>query len=249
MGDLQRAMATKKSDTRNLAWEKRRMPSRGPKPALSTKEIAKAAIRIADAEGLDAVTMQRVARASGVTTMALYRYFPGKSELLSVMIDSAGGSPLTFGMPLTPWKDRLMEWARRCAAIYQKHPWFLEATTTRRSVMGPNELSWMEAALALLAEAGLPPKESYYAFLAIIGHIRGYATFERLKGNSPRRWVRELSQLLQEEGSRYTVLQATLGSGAFSENSDAAFEYGLHCILDGISASNRKPGVKTRTAK
>ena len=183
--------------------------------------------------------MQRVARESGVTTMALYRYFPGKSDLVAVMIDWAGDRAPTFGTPSLPWKDRLIEWARRCAAIYQRHPWFLEATTTRRSVMGPNELSWMEAALALLSEAGLPPRESYYAFLAIIGHIRGYATFERLKGSrgSARRWIQELRQLLRADRNRYAVLQATLASGALSENPHEAFEYGINCILNGIGAS------------
>lgn len=244
-------MTIKKNGTRNTAWEKRRVRSRGPKPRLSTIEIAWAAIRIADAEGLDAVTMQRVAQECGVTTMALYRYFPAKSDLVAVMIDSVGKSAPTFVRPSAPWKDRLVEWARRCAAIYQTHPWFLEATATRHSLMGPNELSWMEAALALLAEAGRPPKDCYYIFLTIIGHIRGYATFERLKtsSGSPREWIRGLTQLLRAEGSRYPVLQAILGSGAFSENPDQAFEYGLNCILDGISVSKRKPGAKTRTAE
>lgn len=244
-------MATKKNYARNLAWEKRPVPSRGPKPALSIIEIAQNAIRIADRDGLGAVTMQRVARASGVTTMALYRYFPGKSELVAVMIDSAGDGALTFDSPSLPWNDRLMEWARRCAAIYQRHPWFLEATTTRRSVMGPNELSWMEAALALLAEAGLPPQESYYAFLAIIGHIRGYATFERLKGSSgsPRQWMQELGQLLRAQRSRYTALWAVLGSGAFSADPGEAFEYGLNCILNGLGNSKRESRAKARTAK
>lgn len=231
-------MATNKDETRNLTWEKRRVPSRGPKPGLSTMTIARTAIRIADAEGLDAVTMQRVARESGVTTMALYRYFPGKSDLMAFMIDTAGGS-FPGSAPLSgSWKDHLREWARRCAAIYQKHAWFLEATTSRRSMMGPNELSWMEAALAHLAEAGLPPNESYYAFLAIIGHIRGYATFERFRGSrgTPRRWIRELSQLFAESG-RYPFLKATLTSDAFSGDPDMAFEYGLNCILDGISFS------------
>jgi AcrR family transcriptional regulator len=210
--------------------------------------LAQTAIRIADAEGLDAVTMQRVARESGVTTMALYRYFPGKSDLLAIMIDSAGGSAPTLGKPSQSWQERLTEWAHRCAAIYWKHPWFLEATTIRRSMMGPNELSWMEAALAVLAEAGLPPKQSYYAFLAIIGHVRGYATFERLKGSKDprRRWIRELKELRLREGGRYCFLQAALGSGALSGDPKQAFEFGLNCILDGIDALKygSRPGAR-----
>jgi AcrR family transcriptional regulator len=234
-------MTAKRNGTPGLAWEKRPAPTRGPKPGLSTTQIARAAIVIADAEGLEAITMQRVARKLGVTTMALYRYFPGKAALVSVMIDCAGGSAPNCGNPSTPWKDRLREWARLCASIYRNHPWFLEATTVRRSVMGPNELSWMEAALATLAEAGLSPKETYYAFLAIIGHIRAYATFEQMRSasGSASKWIRDLGELLRSDAGRYPTLQAALGSGAFSGNPASAFDFGLNSILDGIRISVR----------
>src|ERR1700757_1226941 len=69
-------MPTKNANKVNQAWGKSPPPSRGPKPTLSTTEIARVAIELADAEGLEAITMQSVARMVGVTTMALYRYFP-----------------------------------------------------------------------------------------------------------------------------------------------------------------------------
>ena len=69
--------------------------------------------------------MQRVAREVGVTTMALYRYFPGKADLLDRMIDSASDSPANFGKPSLSWNVRLKKWTRRCLAIYRNHPWFL----------------------------------------------------------------------------------------------------------------------------
>jgi AcrR family transcriptional regulator len=234
----------KRTDTPHLAWGNRRAPTRGPKPGLNTTQIARVAIGIADREGLEAVTMQRLAQDLGVTTMALYRYFPSKADLLAVMIDSAGDSAPDLGKPSAPWRDRLRKWAHACAHIYRKHPWFLEATTVRRSVMGPNELSWMEVALGLLTEAGLAPEECHGAFLAIIGHVRGYATFEQIKshGESPRQWIRELDRLLRTDGRRYPVLQAVVGSGALSKDPDATFDFGLNYILDGISLSvhNRK---------
>jgi AcrR family transcriptional regulator len=232
-------MTAKEKGAANLAWGKRPPPARGPKPGLTTTQIARAAIAIADAEGLDAITMQRVARKLGVTTMALYRYFPGKAALISVMIDCAGGPAPDCGPPATPWKDRLREWSHRCASIYRNHPWFLEATTVRRSVMGPNELCWMETALATLAEAGLSPRESYYAFLAIIGHIRGHATFEQIKSRRgpSRQYIRELNELSRSDPRRYPTLQVVLGSGAFSRDPDETFEFGLNCILAGISQS------------
>lgn len=231
-------MPARKRGNANVAWTGKPQPSRGPKPTLSTDQIARAAIRLADAEGLPAVTMQRVAREVGVTTMALYRYFPGKADLVALMIDSASDSSLQFGKPSQPWSTRLKEWARRCLDIYRNHPWFLEATSARLSVMGPNELSWMEAALAMLAESGLGSEDRHHAFLAIIGHVRGHATFQPIgpRTRAGKEWARELGQLLQSEANRYPILLDAIRSGAFSQNVNSAFEFGLDCILDGISA-------------
>ena len=180
--------------------------------------------------------MQRLARQLGLTTMALYRYFPAKADLVALMIDSASDSPLHFGKPSLPWNTRLKEWAHRCLEIYTNHPWFLEATSSRESVMGPNELSWMEAALAMLAESGRGPKERHHAFLAIIGHVRGHATFQQIgtRTGSEKEWGRELEQLLQSEAHRYPILLDVVRSGGFSKNAAGAFEFGLNCILDGI---------------
>lgn len=229
--------ATKRSRA-NVAWGGKPLPSRGPKPTLSTDHIARSAIRLADVEGLAAVTMQRVARELGVTTMALYRYFPGKADLVALMIDSASDSSLQFGKASLPWSNRLKEWARRCLAIYRNHPWFLEATSARPTVMGPNELSWMEAALAMLAESGLGPEEKHHAFLAIIGLVRGHATFQQIgtRTSAGKEWARELTQVLQSEADRYPILLNAIRSGAFSQKVDGAFEFGLDCILDGIRA-------------
>src|SRR5580658_1226418 len=228
----------------NLTWGKKAPPSRGPKPALSTSQIARVAIQLADAKGLEAVTMQRVAREVGVTTMALYRYFPSKADLVDWMIDSASDSAANFGKPSLSWDARLKKWARRCLAIYRSHPWFLEATSARHSLMGPNELTWMEAALAILAGTGLTARDQQHAFLAVIGHVRGHATFQRMpkRNDSEQKWIRDLAQMLRPEAHRYPTLVALLNSGAFFGNPEAAFDFGLDCIVEGIRAraQNRK---------
>ena len=144
MSNARKKMPVKRGTGVNLAWERKPAPSRGPKPTQSAEELARVAIQVADAEGLEAVTMQRVAQEAGVATMGLYRYFPSKADLLSLMIDSVSESTPRFGKSSLPWNVRLKEWARRCSSIYRDHPWFLEATTVRESFMGPNELFWME---------------------------------------------------------------------------------------------------------
>ncbi len=236
-----KTMPATKHSRASVAWGGKPLSSRGPKPTLSTDQIARSAIRLADAEGLPAVTMQRVAREVGVTTMALYRYFSGRADLVALMIDSAGDSPRPFGKASLPWHKRLKKWASSCLDIYRNHPWFLEATSARPTVMGPNELSWMEAALAMLAESGLGPQDRHRAFLAVIGHVRGHATFQQIgtRSSAGKEWVPELTQLLQSEADRYPVLLAAIRKGAFSQNVDGAFDFGLDCILEGIRARAR----------
>jgi AcrR family transcriptional regulator len=222
----------------NLTWRRKAPSSRGPKPALSPSKIARAAILIADAEGLDAVTMQRLGREVGVTTMALYRYFPAKSDLLDLMIDSVSDSAAKFGKPSSPWNLRLKKWALRCLSIYQNHPWFLEATSVRHSPMGPNELMWMEAVLAILEESGLSPKDQHHAFVTLIGHVRGHATFQRIRerSESEREWTHTLATLLKAAAHRYPALVRALDSGTLFKNPGVAFDFGLDCIVEGIRA-------------
>ena len=190
--------------------------------------------------------MQRLGQELGVTTMALYRYFPGKRDLLAVMIEIVGGPGPDFAGVSRPWGHRLREWSRRCLEIYVRHPWFLEATTRRQTGMGPNELGWMDTALAILAEAGLSPGECYYSFMAILGHVRGYATFEGIKTHSasPRQWIRELKQVMASQPRTYPTLRTVLESGALSRDRASAFDFGLTCIVDGIARSLRLRGPR-----
>jgi hypothetical protein len=145
----------------------------------------------------------------------------------------------------------LKEWARRCLAIYRNHPWFLEATSARHSIMGPRELLWMEAALAMLGESGLPLEDRHPAFLALIAHVRGHATFQQVRkySGSPEQWTRELTQLLQSQAGQYPALLAAIGTGSFSESSARAFDFGLDCILEGIRARVARSKTKGYSGK
>ncbi len=223
-------------------WDERERPSRGPKPALSADQIARAAIGVADAEGLGAVSMQRIAREVNVTTMALYRYFSSKEELIDRMIESAGG-------PLPPrmsgaqgWRQRLAEWTRACSSIYRDHPWFLQAATARRRVMGPNELAWFDVALSALGDAGLVGSEQMGAFHVLIGHVRSQAEFRagEAKGLSADQWVRITMELAAKHPERYPALVSAIESGAFTQPTNGGVGFGLECILDGIESLARK---------
>ncbi len=235
---------TKLPDSVRVLWHERDHPSRGPKPTLSADQIARAAIGVADAEGLAAVSMQRIAREVHVTTMALYRYFSSKAALIDLMIDTAGGPAPDLDAVSKGWRSRLEEWTRRCSSIYRDHPWFLQAATARRRNMGPNELEWLNAALAVLGDAGLRAREQHEAFLVLIGHVRSNAEFMAGRSQSPsaEQWVSVMAELLGRHGDRYPALIAAIDSGAFTQPPEDGVEFGLKCILDGIeSRVGRRP--------
>jgi len=206
--------------------------SPGPKPSLTADQIARASIAVADTEGLTAVSMQRIAREVRVTTMALYRYFTGKDELVDLMIDSAGGPTPDLNAVEGGWQPRLAEWTRRCATVYINHPWFLQATARPNRVVGPNELGWFNAVLHVLRNTGLNAREQHEAFLLLIGHVRSNAQFAtgRSQGASMESWMSEHFR------DRYPALAAAIESGVFTRPPEDGLEFGLTCILNGIES-------------
>ena len=145
-------------------------PSAAParaKPSLSLERIVTEAIALADAEGLANLSMQHLAERLGCAKMALYRYVPGKAELVALMVDAAIGDPpqppaettqtgqtaetgQTAAPGEQPWRAVLRLWATTIFGRYRVHPWAIEATAGARPT-GPHEMAWLETALAALA--------------------------------------------------------------------------------------------------
>jgi len=222
----------------DLLWGEKGEPSRGPKPGLSVKQIARAAIEIANAEGLEAVSMQRVARACGVTTMALYRYVPSKADLLALMIDIGIGEPPALDTVPGGWRSQLEAWARLIWAAFHQAPWSLEVTGSVR-LMGPNELGWFEAAVGALAGTGLSGAEAVDAVLTVLNHVRSTAQYSlerarRQKRGSGERWGTMIAGVLQKHGDHFPALRAAMASGALSPSESDGVDYGLGLVLDGI---------------
>ncbi|GLW32649.1 TetR/AcrR family transcriptional regulator [Actinoplanes regularis] len=205
----------------DFLWQERPGGKRGPKPALTLEAIADAAIAVADAEGLAAVSMQRVAADVGYTKMALYRYLPGKSELVAVMLERAMSAPpdLSAG----DWRATLTLWAERLFALYREHPWALDVTAGNRPV-GPNELGWMEVALARLPE-GLNGAERMDLVAVIAGHVRSIVVQPGESG---------LLAAFAEHAERFPAISAALADIAVRGGQDQALSFGLERILDGL---------------
>lgn len=218
-----------------LLWDQPVSARRGPKPALNLEAIAAAGIGIADADGLAAATMQRVAAALGVTKMALYRYVPGKAEMVALMIDLAIGEAPRFGGAAGEWRLRLDQWARQMFSRFYRHPWALEATVGPRAI-GPNELGWMEEAVAAVAGTGLDGGEMLDVAATLTGHVRAIAQQRSAlaDGRPEQAMAAAITGLLPGRQERFPALTAAFGSATEHGSQDKALDFGLARILDGV---------------
>lgn len=221
--------------TARLLWQANTPGRRGPTPTLSLPAIAAAGVTIADAEGLTAVTMQRIAAALEVTKMALYRYVPGKSELVALMVERAVAEPPSLESVSGGWFPKLHTWAHHLFERFQRHPWIIEATVGMR-VMGPHELGWTEQAVAALTDTGLDGGEMLDVAATLAGHVRAIAQQGAGPSGSKPEYAMEntLTRLLQGHEDRFPALCAALNSTADHESQDQALEFGLQRILEGV---------------
>ncbi|WP_245204380.1 TetR/AcrR family transcriptional regulator C-terminal domain-containing protein [Kitasatospora sp. RG8] len=221
-------------DTARLLWGPHPKPTRGPKPTLTLERIARAGIEIADAEGLGAVSMQRVAGLLDYTKMSLYRYVPGKAELVALMVEEAVGAPSqTPGEP--DWRSQLRDWAYQLTKAFGTHPWLLDATVGPR-MTGPRELAWLERVVAALDGNGLTGPERMDAAVLLAGHVRGIAEQARAAGpagDPEAQLLAVLGGLVREHAERFPALASAM---AAPDGRDQALEFGLERILDGLDA-------------
>ncbi|MET7637412.1 TetR/AcrR family transcriptional regulator [Streptomyces sp. NPDC005438] len=147
----------------------------GRRPALSVDAVVAAAIELADARGMGAVSMRAVGERLGRSAMALYTYVPGKDELVDLMYDRALGQ-LPDHYPLSDgWRPALVRWAEDLRAFYLRHPWTLQVSTAR-PVLGPGEFRLMNTLVTVLRETGLPPGRLRAVVSALMDFVRGSAS-------------------------------------------------------------------------
>ncbi|MUL43425.1 TetR/AcrR family transcriptional regulator [Streptomonospora sp. PA3] len=156
-----------------LLWRVAERPRRGPRPGLTVEEIVSAAVGVADADGLGAVSMQRVAAELGYTTMSLYRYVQSKEQLVELMADAAVGPPPDIG-EAAGWRDRVELLSRALVECNRRRPWLLRVEIVGPP-SGPMQLAWFEAYLEALAECGLAGYERVAVTLFINGAVRELA--------------------------------------------------------------------------
>ena len=204
---------------------------------LSRERIVDAAIELADADGLGALSMARLAERLGCGTMSLYRHIANKDELVTFMLSAGPGSP-RGNTDSAEWRGALSDWADGLWEVYHRHPWILQAAPTGPPA-DPGQLAWLDAGLAAVGGTDLSERDKLAAVMAILHFVRGAAALDiEAAGdvNGPA-YPALLRRLLDPE--RFPALAAALEDGVFDRADNdplAEFHAGLRQLLDGIAA-------------
>lgn len=226
-----------------LMWAPPAPPSRGPKPKITLDQIVEAAVRVADEQGQEALSMRRVASELTMGTMSLYTYVASKVELLELMVDKVFGERRPSD-PGAPWRERARALAVDRWGILRRHPWVLDQSLFRFS-WGPNAMEADEEIYAVLDSAGLSPRQVVESAAAIHAYVHGAAHNAQLEHGAEQASGTSLLEhhvarsvfyeTFYEEG-RFPATNKLYLTGGFDEFSLDPFLFGLERLLDGIEA-------------
>jgi AcrR family transcriptional regulator len=227
-----------------MAWGVGTVPAKGPKPGLSLDRIVQAGLRVATVDGLDAVSMARVASELGTSAMSLYRYVTAKDELLTLMVDAALGEVKDIAGD-DGWRPSLERWAWYELSAYRRHPWVLRVPIKGPPVT-PNLIAFLEQGLRCLAGTPLDPGEKMGVALTTTSYTRAWAMLNaqlaaaRLPA-AMTAYADTLRALTDE--TNFPALHEVLAANVFEDDEDDPdwdFRFGLARLLDGFAALIRR---------
>ena len=206
---------------------------RGPRPGLSREAIAGAGLELVDEEGLEALTMQRLAEHLGVGTMTLYGYFRSKSELLDAITDAAVGdrrpAAHTGG-----WREQLRALVMAAHENLVRHP-ALVALRLRGPVLRPEALRFGEAILGILHDAGFEPPDAARSFRLVFTYVLGYAALSPA-GTSEEQRREAAAAIALLPADEYPNFKRAGDEASRAMAGAEAFEFGLDRLLDGLES-------------
>ncbi|MGI5247082.1 TetR/AcrR family transcriptional regulator C-terminal domain-containing protein [Dactylosporangium sp. CA-139066] len=239
----------------NLLWGRVSTPvaTRGPRPKFTVPGIVAAAVALADAEGLAAVSMRRVAERLRITAMSLYTYVPSKSELLDLMVDAVYSDAARDKYARTGLRERLSEVAANNWRLYCAHPWLLEVATSR-PVLGPNAIAKYDFELRAFDGTGVSDVDADRLLRLVLDYVTGAARgavlaeqAEQHTGRSDEKWWADWAPVLADVIDPAWFPTAARVASATGEEHRAggrqrAFAFGLQRVLDGIEQYVSRPG-------
>ena len=236
-----------------LLWEDRSPSTRGPKAGFTPEEVVQAAVAIADEDGLSALTMQAVSARLGLTTMAIYRYFPNKEALYDAIIDAGMGLPPRPTEPRGDWRAEVARWSHAKRDMLIARPWIAELPFVA-APHGPNWLSWLEALTEPLASTGLAAPDVGEMISVIDGFTRGASDTAvslaraQARGVSQMQWAAavgaDLGRAIGDARFPHFAAILTAPSTGKTRTMDESFDFCLQRVLDGVELY-----VKSATGK
>jgi len=221
-----------------LVWERPEPPDRPVLAPLSRERIVRAAIRLADADGLEAVSLRKVAAALDVGPMRLYGYIATKDELLDLMVDAVHAEIRPAG---DGWREVLRSLAETTRQAAHQHEWLADLIGGRPQ-LGPHALARGEAVLAAMGgvdvDIVMPVVDAVDAY--VIGAVRreiAERRAERATGMDKRQWQAAFGPYLERTFAtgRFPALATVVRDGAHLD-ANQTFRTGLDFLLDGIEA-------------
>ncbi|MFI6944277.1 TetR/AcrR family transcriptional regulator [Streptomyces sp. NPDC050418] len=227
------------------AWGLRERPSKGPRPGLSLERIVDEAVRLAASEGVDAVSMGRVAKGLGASTMSLYRYVGAKDELLILMQEAVTPAPPALD-PDADWRTAMADWARAQRQVFLANLWLLRIQVSGPPA-SPRGVEWMEYGLSALARTPLGEGDKLGVLMLVGGYVRNEAMVMsdidaaiRQRGHTPDEYLQAYARTLTVLASpeRHPGVRKVIESGVLREadGPDTEFDFGLDVVLDGVAA-------------
>lgn len=235
-----------------LLWRVPAESRRGPRPGLSVDRVVDTAVELADADGMGALTMRRLAQAVGVAPMTLYTYVPGKAELLDLMLDAVYARMPRADASGRPWRERVTAVAEENRALLTAHPW-VTTVSTSRPPLGPGQIAKYEHELRALDGLGLSDVDLDAALAHLLAFVRAHArdAADALAAQRDSRmddeqwWERNaplLARVLDEAAYPTAARVGTAAGQAHGSawDADHAWEFGLQLLLDGLAARVRR---------
>jgi AcrR family transcriptional regulator len=229
-------------------WGLRAPGSRGPRAELDVDRIVRTAVDIANRDGLEAVSMARVAGALGFSTMSLYRHVSNKDELYQLMWNASAFALADWVPEGRTWRERLVSWATTQRRVIEENIWITQLPMSSPP-LAPTSLRWLELGLGVLEEVAAPD----FTKLRLLGLISQHALIDARMLHDER-VAREASAQSGVE-TDFVVLVRELADPAtyplltrvVSEAAEAAappdeageFLFDLGLIIDGFEAATR----------
>ncbi|MFB6723100.1 TetR/AcrR family transcriptional regulator [Kribbella sp. NPDC056345] len=229
-------------------WTRPKRNRRREQPVLSQEQIVAAAIKLLDANGIEALTMRKLGAELGAVATAVYWHVANKDELIELVVDHVYGE-IDVPEISSPdeWRAAVTAFAQNFRNMILRHPW-LGSTLADVGVtlLGPNMLASSDRTLGLYQAAGFGLREANHASTTVLSHVVGLAateaaTISKMKrsGLSEQEWMAKVWPAAEQAAEPYPRLKALYAeytSSSAADNGDEVFEYGLACVLDGLEA-------------